>query len=132
MKDNVFIHANILTPKQWLYEITNKESNTLEVLYLALEMTCRGLSFKNINLEKSDSRYFLIDEDKKSLIMPWRSLDGLGVQVCSQIVKEREKGKFLSIEDVQKRAKVSQTLIDKMKEMGILEGLPDSNQLSLF
>ena len=36
------------------------------------------------------------------------------------------------LEDIQKRAKVSGTLIDKMKEMGILEGLPDSNQLSLF
>ena len=34
--------------------------------------------------------------------------------------------------DVQKRAKVSQTLIEKMKDMKILEGLPESNQLSLF
>ena len=48
------------------------------------------------------------------------------------VIREREKGKFISIEDVQKRAKISQTLIDKMKEMGILKDLPDSNQLSLF
>ena len=47
-------------------------------------------------------------------------------------VAEREKGKFISIEDVQKRAKVSQILIEKMKDMKILEGLPESNQLSLF
>ena len=48
------------------------------------------------------------------------------------MVEARKKGDFLSIEDVQKRGKVSQTLIDKMKDMGILEGLPDSNQLTLF
>ena len=114
------------------YEITNKESNTLEVLYLALEMTCRGFSFKNINIEKSDSRYFLIDDDKKSLIMPWRSLDGLGVQVCSQIVSEREKGKFISIEDLQNRGKVNGTAIEKLRSLGVLNGLPESSQLSLF
>ena len=32
----------------------------------------------------------------------------------------------------QRGGKVSQTLIDKMKDMGILKDLPDSNQLSLF
>ena len=36
------------------------------------------------------------------------------------------------MEDVQKRGKVSGTLIDKMKEMDILKDLPESNQLSLF
>ena len=54
------------------------------------------------------------------------------IQILLKIVEEREKGTFLSIEDVQKRGKVSQTLIDKMKTMGILDDLPDSNQLSLF
>ena len=34
------------------YEITNKETNTLEVLHLALEMCARGFTFKNIDLEK--------------------------------------------------------------------------------
>ena len=63
---------------------------------------------------------------------PFSSIEGLGDTVAKNIVAERQKGKFISIEDVQKRAKISQTLIDKMKEMGILEGLPDSNQLTLF
>ena len=63
---------------------------------------------------------------------PFNAIDGLGDTVAKNIVAERGKGKFLSIEDVQKRGKVSQTLIDRMKEMGILDGLSDSNQLSLF
>ena len=60
------------------------------------------------------------------------SVCGLGDTVAKNIVREREINRFLSIEDVQVRGKVSKTLIDKMVEMGILEGLPNSNQLSLF
>ena len=48
------------------------------------------------------------------------------------IVAEREKAPFLSIEDLQKRAKISSTLIEKMRIMGILDGMDESSQLSLF
>ena len=132
IKGESAIRAKIEELQNKGYEMTNKESNTLDVLYLALEMTCRGLSFKNINLEKSDAKYFTIDEDNKSLILPWRSLDGLGVQVCNQIVEERKKGKFISIEDLQNRGKVNQTAIEKLKTLGVLKDLPESSQLSLF
>ena len=64
--------------------------------------------------------------------MPNNAIEGLGDTVAKAIVAEREKQPFISIEDVQKRGKVSKTLIDKMTEMGILKDLPDSNQLSLF
>ena len=63
---------------------------------------------------------------------PFNAIEGLGDTVAQNIVRERENQPFISIEDVQKRGKVSQTLIEKMKEMGILKDLPDSNQLSLF
>ena len=132
IKGESAIRAKIEELENKGYEITNKESNTLEVLYLALEMTARGFSFENINVEKSDSRYFLISDDKKSLILPWRSLDGLGAQVSNQIVKEREKGKFISIEDLQNRGKVNQSAIEKLKTLGVLKNLPESSQLSLF
>ena len=52
--------------------------------------------------------------------------------VAKNIVSEREKGKFVSIEDSQNRCKVSQTLIDKLKNMGIFDDMPESSQLSLF
>ena len=59
-------------------------------------------------------------------------IDGLGDTVAKNIVAEREKREFISIEEVQSRAKVSQTLMDKMKEMGIFDGMDESSQLSLF
>ena len=60
------------------------------------------------------------------------SIDGLGETVAKNIVEERNKQRFISIEDFQRRCKVSQTLIDKMRLMGIFEGMDETNQLSLF
>ena len=81
---------------------------------------------------KSDSKKFIIDEDGKTLIPPFRAIDGLGDTVACKIVEEREKKYFLSIEDLQKRAKVSGSIIDKMRVMGMLDGMDESSQLSIF
>ena len=72
------------------------------------------------------------NEDKKTLIPPFRAIDGLGTVVAKKIVEEREKRNYISIEDLQKRAKISATLIEKMRAMGILDGMDESSQLSLF
>ena len=132
IKGETAIRAKIQEIQSKGFEATNKETNTLDVLNVALEMTCRGFSFKNIDLERSHAKYFLIDDDNRSLIMPFRSLDGLGVQVCNQIVSEREKGKYISIEDLQNRGKVNTSAIERLRVLGVLNGLPESSQLSLF
>ena len=113
------------------YEATNKEEGQAESLKIALEATARGIKFLPIDLYKSDATVWVTKNDTE-IYPPFSAIDGLGDTVAKNIVLEREKKSFISIEDVQKRAKISQTLIDKMKEMGILDGLPDSNQLTLF
>lgn len=113
------------------YEATNKENGQAESLKVALEATARGIKFLNVDLYESDATVWIAKNDTE-IYPPFNAIDGLGDTVAKNIVAEREKGKFISIEDVQKRAKVSGTLIEKMKEMGILKDLPDSNQLSLF
>lgn len=115
------------------HEITKKEGDILETLKIALEATARGIKFANINLQKSDAVKFIkSDTEENTLIPPFRAIDGLGDTVGKTIVQEREIKEFLSMEDLQKRGKVSTTLIDKMRSMKILDSLPESNQLSLF
>ena len=113
------------------YEASNKENGQAESLRIALEATARGIKFLNVDLYHSDATVWVVKNDKE-IYPPFNAIEGLGDTVAKNIVEEREKGKFISIEDVQKRAKISQTLIDKMKSMDILTDLPDSNQLSLF
>lgn len=113
------------------YEATNKENGQAESLKVALEATARGIKFLNVDLYNSEATVWVAKGDNE-IYPPFNAIEGLGDTVAKNIVAERERGKFISIEDVQKRAKVSQTLIEKMKDMKILEGLPESNQLSLF
>lgn len=111
---------------------SNKELDTRETLLLCLEMVARGFYFKNIDVDKSDGKHFIITEDEKGLIIPFRALDGLGENVADAIVKARLSGPFISQEDLRSRGKVNQSAMEKLKELGCLNDLPESNQLSLF
>ncbi|NLL44684.1 MAG: PolC-type DNA polymerase III [Mollicutes bacterium] len=114
------------------FDASNKETALLEFLQVALEATARGIKFGKIDLNRSDAMNFIIDDDNQTLIPPFKTIDGLGDIVAKKIVEERNKAPFLSIEDLQKRSKLSSTLIEKMRKMGILEDLAESSQLSLF
>ena len=109
---------------------TNKETLLLTELEIANEMLERGLSFKMVDLNKSDARNFVIEGD--ALIPPFRAIPGLGTSVADQIVQARQQAPFISKEDLQKRGKVSKSLIEYLDDNGVLQGLPDEDQLSLF
>ena len=112
---------------------SNKEKDTYDVLQVCLEASARGIKFKTVDINKSHSNYFLIDEEEENtLIIPFSALDGLGDNVATTIVEERQKMPFMSIEDLQKRGHISKTIIDRMQVMGILDDMGASNQLSLF
>ena len=112
---------------------SNKEKDTYSVLQVCLEASARGIKFKNVDINKSHGKYFILDEDEENtLLIPFRAMDGLGENVATGVVEEREKQPFMSIEDLQKRGHISKTLIEKMQIMGILDGMGESNQLSLF
>lgn len=111
-------------------EASTKEKNLLTVLELANEMLERGFEFKMVDLDKSVASEWLIEGN--TLIAPFDSVPGLGLNVAKQIVAAREDKPFISKEDLSKRGKVSKSLIEFMTDNGILAGLPDENQLSLF
>ena len=111
-------------------DASTKEVNLLTVLELANEMCERGFNFKMVDIEKSDAVNFVIEGD--SLIAPFRSIPGLGLNVANKIVESRQEQPFISKKDLATRGKVSKTLIDYMTENKVLDDLPDENQLSLF
>lgn len=113
-------------------QASNKEQDTRETLLLCLEMCERGFYFKNIDVSLSDGKKFVITEDEKGLIIPFRALDGLGDNVAEAIVKARKSGPFISIEDLRDRGRVNTSSLEKLKELGCLDNLSESNQLSLF
>ncbi len=113
------------------YDKTNKEESILSSLSVANEMMARGYHFENISLTESDATFFKINKEGTGLIPPFTTLDGMGDIAAKKIVEERNDRPFVSVEDLQMRGKVSQTLIDKMRGLGVLDQLPESSQLSL-
>ncbi|MCA9765648.1 MAG: PolC-type DNA polymerase III [Carnobacterium sp.] len=127
-KESIKVKMKEITDKG--LDASTKEKNVLTVLELANEMVERGMTFKMIDLDKSDAKDFVIEGN--SLIAPFRAVPSLGVNVANQIVEARLDKPFLSKEDLGKRGKVSKTVIEYMNENGVLKGMPDENQLSLF
>ena len=59
-------------------------------------------------------------------------MPGFGTVAAQGLVEARKDGKFMSIDDLKIRAKVGNAGIDILKEFGCLDGMSQSNQLSLF
>ncbi len=113
-------------------DASSKEVSLLETLKLALEATARGFKFGNIDLEKSEAKNYVIAEDGITLISPFRTIDGLGDAVATQIIEERKKKAYYCIEDFQERGKVNTSTMDKLRNLGVFKNMPESAQLSLF
>lgn len=113
-----------------LKEPSPKENNLHTVLEVVAEAMLRGIKFGKVDLYKSDATRFIIDGD--TLIPPFVSLNGLGANACQRILESRASEPFMSVEDLVNRTKVTKTVIASLKEHGSLEGLPGTNQLTLF
>ena len=48
------------------------------------------------------------------------------------LCQKEENGKFMSIDDLKIRSKVGNSVVELLKKMGCLEGMSQSNQISLF
>jgi DNA polymerase-3 subunit alpha (Gram-positive type) len=57
---------------------------------------------------------------------------GVGANAANSIYEESKRGEFISKEDLRLRCKVSKTVIETLDNCGALEGMDDTNQLSLF
>lgn len=124
------IHAKL----QELYSLGNnatvKDKGLITVLELSFEMYKRGFNMLKVDLYKSDATKFLIIDN--ALRPPLSSLQGVGVNAAKAIAEARVNGEFISKEDLRLRTKVSKTVIETLGNHGCLEGMSETNQLSLF
>ena len=109
---------------------TSKDKDMYDDLELVLEMYERGLRFLPIDLYKSHATKFQVEGD--SLRPPLNSIAGLGNVAAEGIMKARQEEKFMSIDDLKIRSKVGDSVTELLRQFGCLEGMSQSNQLSLF
>ena len=107
-----------------------KDKNMYSILELVLEMYERGLNFLPIDLYKSDAIKFKVEDG--SIRPPLNSIAGMGQIAAQGIQAARENGEFISKQDIKKRAKVGDSTIALLEKFGCLEGMSETNQMSLF
>ena len=130
LKGEAAVRQKLIELEQKGMGATTKEKNQITVLEVVLEMYTRGYGFDRVDLYKSDSDRFLINEN--GILPPLKALDGVGENAARKIAEEREVKSFMSIEDLIKRGKATRPVIDALKGHGCLDSLPESNQISLF
>ena len=107
-----------------------KKKAEMAICEIIVEMYARGFQFLPIDIYKSGGTKFIIEDGK--IRIPLIGLSGLGGAVIDNILKERELDKFLSYEDLKRRTKVSQTIVEKLKSINAVDSLSETNQISLF
>ncbi|MGL5634820.1 MAG: PolC-type DNA polymerase III [Sarcina sp.] len=130
-KGEAIIQAKIKEISALGNAITQKEKGLLTILELAYEMYKRGLKFNRVNIYTSEATKFKIEEDG-SITPPINALQGVGDNAAKAIVECRDDGEFISKEDLRIRAKVSKTVIETLSNHGCIDGLQETNQISLF
>ena len=112
-------------------DATANEKDTVVTLEVVYEFYKRGFTFQPVDLYRSHPSDFLIEGN--TLIPPLTSLPGLGLSAAQNLVEEREKGKFSSIDEISMRcSKVSKGVIELLDKNGALQGMPKSDQVSMF
>lgn len=111
-------------------KLSKKDEDELTVYEVALEMVERGIRMRNIDLYKSDAARCVIEGDE--IIPPFLMFSGLGESQAQSIVRAREAGPFTSREDFQRRTQCNRTIIEEMTKAGILDCLPESDQMDFF
>jgi DNA polymerase-3 subunit alpha (Gram-positive type) len=108
------------------------DEEKLKALLAACEATARGFKVGKVDLMKSHSSEWTIGEDGKTIIPPFTVIPNFGSKAAEAIEEARKEGEFLSIEDLKERANLGGSTIDALREYGSLDGMNESNQLSLF
>ena len=111
--------------------ISTKDKGMYTILEIVLEMYERGFEFLPVDLYKSHNTKFLIEDGK--IRPPLTSIAGLGGIAAESIYNAAKlEGKFMCIDDLQLKAKIGKSMIELLSKFGCLDGIPQSNQISLF
>ncbi|WP_161554977.1 hypothetical protein [Candidatus Phytoplasma ziziphi] len=89
---------------------TAKENSLLINLELVLESKNQNINFLPIDINESEISNFKII-DNQHLLLPFTSLDGLGIEKATEIINERNQKPFINFQDFKSRTKLNSKII---------------------
>ena len=110
--------------------ITKKEENEYTVLEVAYEMYARGYEFAPARLGVSDATRFRVADGK--VVLPFVAISGMGEGAATAFADGYAARPYETVEDVIDRGHVNKTVVEQLRAHGVLEGLPETAQISFF
>lgn len=111
-------------------KLSNKELQLIPILEIVQEMYARGIQIANININISKGNQWVMDKKQNKLIPPFSSFEGIGDQVAKSIEEARNEMEFTSMQDFIKRTSINSTIAELLKNLGVFNDMPESNQIS--
>ena len=111
-------------------EASAKEQSLAEALHIVYEALARGVEFLPVDLYKSHSYKYTLEDGK--IRLPFSAVKGLGAAAAESLMRARDDGEYISCDDLRDRSGVSKTVIESLRAMGTLDGLADTSQVTFF
>ena len=111
-------------------EASKKELDVYGNMLIFNEIMERGIGILPINLEKSHAVKYVPENGK--IRLPFVALSGVGEKAAISMYEAAQAGDFISKEEFQTQAGVSKTVIEMLTQIGALDSLPDTSQISMF
>ena len=121
---------SLIKQKQNAHEASAKDEQELATLQIVNEMLARGIEALPVDIYKSEAKMFVVEDGK--IRLPFSTIPGLGESAAISLAESGKTNTYLSIEDLQIKTKVSKAIIESLRSIGVLEGIPESSQMSLF
>ncbi len=112
---------------------TQKDEASLGDMKVVQEMYARGFEFIPIDIYTAKAHEFQIINGK--LMPSLDTIEGLGEKAADafvEAVKAQNGTPFVSKNEMRDKTKVTKTVIETMSDLGLLEGMPEDSQLSIF
>ncbi|MBQ1950621.1 MAG: PolC-type DNA polymerase III, partial [Clostridia bacterium] len=112
-------------------EATQKEQDTAEILHVVYEAMLRGVEFLPVDLYKSHWYQFKMEDGR--IRLPFSAIAGLGEAAARSLQDAANPADpFISCDDMQNRTGVTKAVVQSMRDLGVLDGLPETSQMTFF
>ncbi len=111
-------------------ELSQKEVDVADALMLVNEYFQRGYDFLPVDIYHSHASKYQPERGK--IRLPFSSLPGVGENAAESIMNAMKSGEVFSVEELQRRAKVSKSVMEILEKNGVFRGMSKTNQISMF